>query len=288
MRSNTGFKLLFFLVLSVTAGAQLPETDIFIAKMNTSMGLSFSDFRNITNRKGYDNQPSFTPDGKKILFVSIADTLQSDVYAYSLIDGKTSRISSTKESEYSPTLNEKEWYTVVRVDADSGQRLYRFKDASNAELVKNTDSIGYYCRLTDSTIAMFILGSPHSLQILNTSAGTRSRIDENIGRCLRLSPSGSKLYYVRKTTDKEWHLCSYNLRTKKIETIILTPEGSEDFAFLPDGTVIIGKDATLYKLEDDHWTSVADFSRHFKSFYRIAVNKDGTMIALVCFMSDKP
>jgi hypothetical protein len=95
-------------------------------------------------------------------------------------------------------------------------------------------------------------------------------------------------YFVTKAGEKEWYINSMNTRTYKTERLVKTPEGSEDFTFLPDGRIIIGKDALLYVLEDDHWTTLTDFSDYFKGFYRIVVNREGTLLALVVFTGKKP
>ena len=73
-----------FFIIKVTH-AQLPETDIFLSTIKKQNNkYIFSKPENITNRKGYDNQPCFTKDGKQILFVSVRDTLQSDIFSYTI------------------------------------------------------------------------------------------------------------------------------------------------------------------------------------------------------------
>ena len=42
--------------------------------------------KNATKRAGYDNQPSFTPDGSTVLFTSIREDAQSDIWKVS-VDG---------------------------------------------------------------------------------------------------------------------------------------------------------------------------------------------------------
>ncbi|WP_210489308.1 TolB family protein [Rufibacter aurantiacus] len=59
---------------------------------------------NITQRPGYDNQPSFTPDGKSILFTSQRDGQQTDIFQYTLAGKKTVQLTNTPEAEYSPLV----------------------------------------------------------------------------------------------------------------------------------------------------------------------------------------
>ena len=46
--------------------AQLPETDLWLAELNTKETGKIIKVINITNRTGYDNQPSFSKNGKML------------------------------------------------------------------------------------------------------------------------------------------------------------------------------------------------------------------------------
>jgi tricorn protease-like protein len=273
--------------------AQLPETDIFLSTIKKESGkYIFSKPENITNRKGYDNQPSFTKDGKKILFVSIRDTLQSDVFSYDLKTKSISQVTNTRESEYSPafTPNNK-FISVVCVDADSGQRFYLIPDNNYTKRnkIKNTDSIGYACWLNDTMLAMFILGPAHTLQVLNLVNFERKLIASDIGRCMKLSPDGKRMYFVLKANDAEWYIYSMDCKSFALTRIAQTLNGSEDFAVLPDESIILGNESKLYLLEKSGlWTMLADFSSDLPGFYRIAVNESCTQLALVAYTGKKP
>src|SRR4051812_44166465 len=83
-------------------GAQrVPSTDIFLAPLSIEDGHPvIGNPINVTNRPGYDNQPSFTPDGHALLFTSIHDDGQSDIYRYDLATKEITRVTTTPESEY--------------------------------------------------------------------------------------------------------------------------------------------------------------------------------------------
>ena len=48
---------------------------------------------NITHRPGYDNQPSFTPDSRAILFTSTHEDAQSDIYRYDIASKQITRVT---------------------------------------------------------------------------------------------------------------------------------------------------------------------------------------------------
>jgi len=59
---------------------------------------------NITNHKGYDNQPYFHPDEPVIYYSSFNEEGRSDIKSYNYKTGVTSNITTTSEREYSPTV----------------------------------------------------------------------------------------------------------------------------------------------------------------------------------------
>src|SRR3569832_1575760 len=177
--------LISILCYCVKVSAEMPDTDIFLADLKNENGkLSFTQPVNITKRSGYDNQPYFTPDGKSLMYVAYRDTIQSDVFRYDIATKKTTQVTNSKESEYSPNLTtDGKNLSVVRVDKDNGLRFYTMpvNDVAHIRFVKGTDSIGYYCWLNDSSLAMFILGDVMSLQVLNAKTSERKWIASDIG-----------------------------------------------------------------------------------------------------------
>jgi dipeptidyl aminopeptidase/acylaminoacyl peptidase len=283
------------LAMSVSTFAQLPDTDIFLSDIKNDHGkFSFSTPVNITARVGYDNQPSFTPDGKSLLFVSVKDTTQSDVYKYDLNTKKVTQITRTGVSEYSPSYSrDKKNISVVRVDKDTGQRFYNLPiaDPNNAHVVKGTDSIGYYCQLNDTLLAMFILGKANTLQVLNIRTTERKLIASDIGRCLKLDADQRNLLFVIKQNENEWSIFKMNILTFAITKIISTLKGNEDFAVMPNGSLLMGSEGKLYQYQPNNsndWKMIADLSSSLKSFYRISINAKGDKIAFVAYTGKKP
>jgi len=289
-------RILFILLLSfVSVNAQLPETDIFVSNMKIKDGkFEFSKPENITHRPGYDNQPYFMPDGKSLMFVAVPDTTQSEIYSYSFKSKKITPVTSTKESEYSPMLSpDGKNISVVRVDGDNGQRFYKFpvKDYTSASVVNGTDSIGYYCWLNSGSLAMFILGSAMTLQVLDINKNERTLIASDVGRCIKLSNDQKKLMFVIKQNENEWSIFEMDIATMEKKKVVNTIPGSEDYAILKDGSLIMGSKGKLYRCDPvagGDWKEIADFSTELGDFYRISVNVQGDRIAMVAFTGKKP
>jgi WD40 repeat protein len=240
---------------------------------------------------GYNNQPFFLMDGRSILYTSIRNG-QADIYRYDPAFGGTTQVTNTPESEYSPTLMpDGKNISVVRVEADGTQRLWKFPLTGSGPpslILENIKPVGYHWWLDKNTLALFILGAtgkPATLQIANVRTGKAEVVAENPGRILRLVPHQRKLSFVHKVSDQEWLIKTFDLKTKQISTLIKTLPGSEDYAWLPNGVLLMAKDAKLFKwnpLSDKDWMQVADFSgAGLKTLTRIALSRKGDRIAFV-------
>jgi len=274
--------------------AQIPSTDIFVADIIVKDGkYTFSTPVNITNRKGYDNQPAFSPSGK-IMYTSLRDTGGTDIYQYDPANGKDTRITKTPESEYSPTLmpGGKSW-SVVRVDKDSLQRLYEVSPDGNKIklLIKNQDSIGYHCWISNNLLAVFVLGDTATLRMINVSTGETETVASGIGRCIAKIPGTQQVSYVEKRSEKEWYIKAWYPDTKKEAYLVQTLEGCEDYVWTKDKKLLMGKDGKLYSCDPytaQPWKEIADFTAVTGTFYRLAINEAGTKIAFVSYSGTKP
>ncbi len=297
----TIYKTLFILSVllhcyTTTLYAQaLPATDIFLIQVVPGKGdLTLGDIKNITHRDGYDNQPSFLADGKHILYTSIREDNQADIYQYSIENDTTTRLTNTTESEYSPTvMHDGTHFSVVRVEKDSTQRLWKFNlDGTNPQLVlKGIKPVGYHCWLDSQWVALFVLGDPNLLVLTDIRNEKPITIANNIGRALHPVPGANGMSFVEKLTDSTWYIKAFDFETKYSAMIIRTLPDKEDFAWLPDGTLLMGSGSTLYKFNvqsDTAWQKLADFSEQgITSITRIAVSPDGSSIAIVAIPEKK-
>ncbi|PYR54818.1 MAG: hypothetical protein DMF85_21230, partial [Acidobacteria bacterium] len=187
---------------SPPAQAPPPDTEIYLAPLTVRGDrVEIGAPRNISNSPGYDNQPSFTPDGAGILFTSVrGGGTQSDIYRYDVAGGRVVQITNTPESEYSPTVTPAGDVSVVRVEADRTQRLWQFTiDGGNPRVVlENVKPVGYHTWIDEHTLALFVLGEPATLQIADTRTGTARVVARNIGRSLRTIPGGRTIGFVQR------------------------------------------------------------------------------------------
>ena len=264
-----------------------PSSDIFIIELKTDQGkMKFGQPLKITNFVGYNNQPSFLPDGQSVLYTSIRDK-QADIYRYDIRSGATTQLTKTSESEYSPTLMpDGKSISVVRVEADGTQRLWKspISGGQPSLILENIKPVGYHLWIDNHTLALFILGKPNTLQLVDLQTGKAEVIAENPGRILRRVPHQNKFSFVHKLSDQEWIVKAFDLDTRKITEIVKTFPAVEDYAWTPSGVLLMAKDSKLFaqKKSDWAWEEVADFSNAgLKNITRIAVSPKGNRIAVV-------
>jgi Tol biopolymer transport system component len=268
-----------------------PGTDIWLARL-AAAGLEPPI--NITNRAGYDNQPSFTPDGKGILFTR-SDGTQTDIYLYDFTSraSEPARVTSTPESEYSPTVTpDGQGMSVIRVEADGTQRLWRFtRDGQNPTLVlRDVKPVGYHAWGPDGQLALFILGGnqkPNTLHVADSRTGRSRVVASGIGRSMHRIP-GRDTISVLHIEGETRTIKELDLKTRTLKPIVRALEGAEgDYVWTPDGTILMSNGKTLMRSKGSDWLPAADLAAlGLEGASRLAVSPDGRWLALVA--PDRP
>ena len=266
-----------------------PVSDIYLVRLQTKDGeLKLGQPKKITDWNGYNNQPFFLPDNKSIFYTSIRADKQADIYRYNLEQQANERLTFDPESEFSPTLTpDGKFFSVIRVEADNTQRLWKFPldKVSPVLVLKDIKPVGYHCWIDQNTVALFILGQPNTLQIVDVNTGKAEVVAQNIGRTLRLIPRQDKLSFVHKVSAQDWEIKALDLKTRQLSTVIKTLPGSEDYAWTPAGILLATKDAKIYKWDpqkDSDWVQLADFSGEgLKTVTRLAVSPKSDWLAVV-------
>ncbi len=242
-----------------------PGPDVFLVSITNTQGAwKVGVPANVTRYEGYDNQPSFASDGRSLFFTRIIADGSTDIFRADFNTGRIDPVRSTPESEYSAAPNKAgDALTVVRVEADSSQRLWRIPLNGDAPsvLVPDVKPVGYFAYPTDSTIAMFVLGSPATLQVATLGKPGAQSFARNIGRSLHRIPGTSHVSFVQKGGDR-WFIMRLDPATGTQDTIVATRPRREDYAWLSANTLVMGDGAALftYTVGDTAWTPLGDFS----------------------------
>lgn len=273
----------------VGLAAQPDAPDIFLAPLRVTDGVvAVGAPVNITSRAGYDNQPSFTPDGSAILYTSQRDG-QTDIYRYDLRTKSTTQVTDTPESEYSATVTpDGRTFTVVRVEADSTQRLWRFAlngRAAPQPLLPTVKPVGYYAWADERTLALFVLGAdsqPNTLQVARLGSQRTDTVMSGIGRSLHRVPGGKEVSFLHATATPR-SIEALDPSTQALRRIAEPLDGSEDFAWVTPRLLIMAREARLYQhaaTPGGEWRQVADLTDDgLAGITRLAVSPRGDWLA---------
>ena len=279
--------LFIFLLFSLTLSAQMPETDIWLFKIEQKEGkYIYSNPLNITHRTGYDNQPTFSSDGKSILYVCIDSTKQADIYQYSISKKTNVNLTKSQVSEYSSTIiPDGSGFSSVVVEKDSAQRVWLFNlDGTFKRIVhEGTDSIGYHTWLNVDTLMYYKLTEPHSLRVLDLKSNKDVWICDYPARAFKqIGKSSRFIYGIKDSVSTQFRV--YNPTLK--ESILYTtyPSLNEDFIWHPELGLIKSEGADLlnYNEEAKTWEVLFSFSNlGIKKITRFVFDAKNKQLAIV-------
>ena len=292
------------LVASMTAPiapqATPPATEVFVAALT----VSGDEFRigtpeNISRSPGYDNQPFFAPDGRSVFFTSARGDVtvkcgkpQTDVYRYDLVTSQLARVTDTRDCEYSPTVTPDRHLSVIQVEADGTQRLWRFTSEGKNPTVILPDvmPVGYHAWLDETTIVLFVLGQPATLQVADVKSGKAEIVARDIGQSIQKMPGGG-VSFVQQAGEGEERTLTITQVTKESGKIVTRPltaavDGARQahVAWTPGGVLLMAHNDTLHawKPGQTGWRAVADLANlGLKNVTRLAVSPKGDRIAFV-------
>ncbi len=253
------------MLISISASAQMPSTDIWTLDLNVNgNAATLSNPVNITGRPGYDNQPWIFESKQRIYYSSDVNG-QTDIFYHDLKSGRNVQVTKTPTSEYSPSVQGKHLF-VLMVEKDSSQRIWKnpgTKKARRITELKN-EQIGYYVFTGKDSVAVYILGEPTVLKIIDLKKNTSAIIADSIGRGIKLIPGENTFSFTRLKNGKA-SLYKYSKHTSATEFLSELP--SEDYEWI-DGKTILSSDGVSLKIKkigEECW-------KHVQITERIALN----------------
>ena len=265
-----------------------PGTDIWVAGLHPRDGwLELGDLARITDRDGYDNQPHILPGGQTLLYTSIDTAGQADIWQADLVSGATTPFTRTPaESEYSAALMpDGEGVSVIRVEEDGTQRLWRFDMAGQnpSLLVEGVAPVGYQVWASAHQVAVFVLGDPPTLQLVDLTSGSTRMLARRVGRSLHSFPGRRAISFVQFDESGEGLIRAVDVATGIVTTLTPARAGSQDYAWTPDAVLLMAEGSVLYQWKPTgDWRIVADLAQWgLGEITRLAVSPEGDRLALV-------
>ncbi len=261
-------------------------TDVWVASFSErGSQITIGRPRNVTERPGYDNQPSFTRAGDAILYTSIREDAQADIWQAWLVGGENERMTGGPESEYSATpMLDGVHYSVIRVERDSTQRLWKFPlDRGRAPSLVLTAlrPVGYHVWVGEHVLGAFVLGSPNALVVVDARTEKADTVARNIGRAMTRVPGRDAFTFVQMAGDTNW-VSEVDVRTRAVRRVAPLPPRAEYHIWTPGGQLIVTSGTRLLLWVDGRWDVLADFAElGVRGMSRFVLSPRGDQIAFV-------
>lgn len=271
-------------VLMAQTGSEILLFDLKVKKDKVII----SNPKNVTNHKGYDNQPSFHTDQPILYYSSFNDEGRADILSYNYKTGVNTAITKTSEREYSPTLTPDKSSLSCIIQRDNGaQNLGKYPvDGGEPAVIIDNMTVGYHAWADNSHLALFILGEPHTLHYLRLPTKADTILAQNIGRSLHKIPGERAISFIQKTADNNWGIKKLESETMKITFIVATIPGIEDISWTADKKIISSDGTKIYFLDPakgKKWieASIESGSELLRGVTRLSVNTKGNKLAVV-------
>ena len=272
---HAGFVAGIAAMLAPTAGAQNRNaTNLWVVDLRwTGNRLTAGTPVKLTHDDGTNSQPSFTPDGRAIVFSAQPDTganARSDIYRIDLATGEETRVTRTPENENSPTVNERGEYVAVRWQPSTlfkefGPWVYAADGTPLRGVLRGPDTTGYYTPLANGDYALTRPKSKtFTLALFDAKTGAIADVDSGLPALpAQRIPGEQALSYVRiDSADGHNVIRRIDLVTRQTTTIGPTLVGRAVHAWIPGrAAIVMAKGSTLYArtLGDTAWRAVATF-----------------------------
>lgn len=270
--------------LRAQSGSEILLFDLKVKKDKVTI----SNPKNVTNHKGYDNQPSFHTDQPILYYSSFNDEGRADILSYNYKTGVSTAITKTPEREYSPTLTPDKSSLSCIIQRDNGaQNLGKYPvEGGEPSVIIDNMIVGYHAWADNSHLALFILGEPQTLHYLRLPTKEDTVLAQNIGRSLHKIPGERSISFVQKTSDNNWEIKKLESETMKITTLAATLPGREDITWTSDNKIISSDGTKIYFLDpakEKKWIEVTILSGSeiLKGVTRLSVNAKGDKLAVV-------
>lgn len=292
--------LLLCLGLSLSLYAQPPASHLYVFNVqklgDTLFQFSAPKFLSAFNLRGYNNHPFFFSNTELYIASQSPQQSQPELYSLNLSTGVRTRVTDTPDGEYSPKpIGDGQNFSAVRMEFTQGdtlQRLWQFpisRSSKGQPVFTDIDNVGYYLWLSTRELLMFLVDKPNQLARVEVGNSRKEVLAVNPGRCIRRI-TGVGAYFVQKSSSlsQPWKIMKWDQRAvgrNQVSEVVNTLNGSEDFAVMSDGSLIMGNGPILYRFRpgtDRGWKKMADFSYYnIQRITRLEVSPDNGKIVFV-------
>lgn len=282
---------LLVLALAPFASAQILETEVWTGALDLrDGGFAVSDLKNISNHRGYDNQPAFLPDGRALLFTTEAVNLDETglgVHAarYDLRTEKSTPLPLARGFSPTPTADGQ-----IMMLREGGVWLHDAR-GKLVRALTSTKEAGYFYRFEDERWVLFMNDKDRRIVLYDPqSHALETMITGAITAPYRV-PGERAVTFVTQNEDTRT-LHRLDVDDKRVSTLatIPFPTGGHHI-WTPRGTIVIASGPAIHEWDPrrpSEWPVVHRFdSPDLQGITRVALNAAADRIALVSTARDE-
>ena len=291
---------------NTTKPLELPECDIFLFDLeNTGESgslMKLSNGRNITRRKGYDNQPWFTPESKSILFTANHAPDRTDVFEYFVESKETKPVTDSPTQEYSPQISpDNKTVSFVTDGKTANQSVWsvqRGEDSRadpNSEkwLLKNQgdrEPVGYYSWNHKTGYILYWSRYGYAVRLVHESKELSHFVTGSAPPSSPyIIPGTGKFSFMHRQSNEEVWIKELDPETLAVRPLVKVVGSNPNYGWTPDGWIVMCDGTKLFRClptsknpSENKWELVVDLKSHgMKSASRVALSPNGKMLAVV-------
>ncbi|KAA3620706.1 MAG: hypothetical protein DWP94_11895 [Flavobacterium sp.] len=278
--------LFFFFFFGILAAQ--PNTEVYLLEIDyDDEKLTVSDFKNVSNDAGYDNQPSFQSDN--LLLFAGNNGGQTDIAQYHISFNKKFWLhEGSAASQFSPQqIPGSPHLLSVHLDSTGRQRLFHHHLTSREYTEAHPDlQVAYFAMYNENILVGSVLGDEAlDLVVANLKTKQVDTLAYNAGRSFHKIPNSDTMSYTY--VNEEGNHDVYQLDMKSFESffVVQLPIGVQDHVWLNESVLLIGSGSKLYTHDlfgDGGWKEVADLTTYkIENITRLVLSPDGTKLAIV-------
>jgi len=255
--------------LAIAQAQPTNPVNLFVANITYSKdSTKIGTPRKLTGDKGINSQPSFTPDGKSILFVRRDSAAgQGDVYRIDIATGAETRFTNTPEMENSPTVTPDGKLMVIRwtpatLFKEWGPWVYSMNGQPLQGVLPGPDTVGYYARIDANTFAMMRPKSVRAVALFDTRNKTMTDYDFGSANLPPQKIPGQRaISYTRVDSVAGNSIRRLDLVTHDTTTIAPAVAGKTVHTWTPRGSILMAKGNAIFELRpgSKSWIQIASF-----------------------------
>ena len=280
--------------------ADFPESDIFLFELaNSTDGFAVKNGKNVTAKKGYENQPYFTPDSKSFLFAQ-ADEYQTDVYEYFMATGETKQITDSANMEFSPQPSpDNKTISFVTDGEGANQSIWQIdRDNKTPKWtlghLEEREPVGYYSWSHTTGNILFWSRYGFNVRLAHQSKTLTHYVSgDAVPSSPQMIPGTSHFSFLHRQGNGSVWIKELNTETKAIRPLVAVAGNNTHYGWMPDRSIVMMEGTKLHRwsaestAESDgdkisKWVEVADLGTSgIKSATRVNVSPDGKWLAVV-------